>query len=132
MFDLKTRVLIVDDMSTMRKLVTKSCKDIGFADFTEAPDGAKAWEALVAANPPIGLVISDWNMPNCSGLDFLKQVRADARYAKLPFVLLTAEAEQSQVVEAVKAGVTNYIVKPFTTETLKQKLEAAHAKVLKG
>ncbi len=129
MFDLKFRVLIVDDMLTMRKLVTKACKDIGFSDFTEAADGNLAWEKLTTAMPAINLIISDWNMPNCSGLDFLKKVRSDAKYAKLPFLLLTAEAEQKQVVEAIQAGVTGYIVKPFTTDTLKEKLEGAHKKV---
>jgi two-component system chemotaxis response regulator CheY len=129
MFDLKMRVLVVDDMMTMRKLVTKCCKEIGFTDFVEAADGALAFAELEKANPPIGLVISDWNMPNLTGLDFLKKVRADARFKALPFVLVTAEAEQSQVVEAVKAGVTNYVVKPFTAQILKEKLEAAHKRI---
>lgn len=129
MFDPKTRILVVDDMMTMRKLVIKCCKDIGFSDFVEAADGALAWEALKNASPAIGLVISDWNMPNTSGLEFLKKVRADATFGKLPFVLVTAEAEQHQVVEAVKAGVSNYVVKPFTAQILKEKLEAVHKKV---
>lgn len=132
MFDLKSRLLIVDDMLTMRKIVVKSCRELGFSDFTEAEDGNAAWEKLISASPAINLIISDWNMPNCTGLDFLKKVRQDPKYAKLPFVLLTAEAEASQVKEAVMAGVTNYIVKPFTVPTLKEKLEAAHARFLKG
>ena len=103
-------------MLTMRKLVKKVCAEIGFADVTEAADGALAWDVLNATTPPIQLVISDWNMPNMSGLDFLKKVRADAKWAKLPFLLVTAEAEQKQVVEAVKAGVTNYVVKPFSAD----------------
>lgn len=129
MFDLKTKVLIVDDMMTMRKLVSKVCKEIGFTDLSEAADGALAWKALQDANGAIGLVISDWNMPNCSGLDLLKRVRGDATYAKLPFVMVTAEAEQHQIVEAVKAGVSNYVVKPFTSDILKEKLEAVHKKI---
>lgn len=129
MFDPKTRVLIVDDMMTMRKIVAKACKDIGFTDLTEAADGQKAWEALQGANPDIGLVISDWNMPNCTGIDLLKRVRADSRYKNLPFVLLTAESEGHQVAEAVKAGVDNYIVKPFTPDLLQKKLEETHKKV---
>lgn len=128
MYDLNTRVLIVDDMLTMRKLVQKVLKDIGFTNFVEATDGAKAWEAFSSASPPIGLVISDWNMPNCSGLDFLKRVRADGRFAKTPFYLVTAESEMSQVVEAVKAGVSGYIVKPFDMVTLKGKLEEGSKK----
>ena len=130
MFDPKTRILVVDDMLTMRKIVTKVCKEIGFEDLTLAEDGAKGFSALEAAAPPIGLIISDWNMPNLSGLDFLRKVRADARFSKLPFVMVTAEAEQHQVVEAIKAGVSNYVVKPFTPDQLKEKLEAAHKKFL--
>jgi two-component system chemotaxis response regulator CheY len=132
MFDLKTRILIVDDMMTMRKLVIKSCKDLGFSDFTEAADGKLAWEAITHANPPIGLIISDWNMPNCSGVDLLKSVRADSRTKHIPFIMVTAESEKAQVIEAVQAGVTNYVVKPFTTDHLKEKLEAAHKKMAGG
>lgn len=126
MFDPKTRVLVIDDMMTMRKIVAKACKDIGFTDIIEAADGVKGWEALTNAEPPVGLVISDWNMPNCTGLDLLKRVRADGRYAKLPFVLLTAESEGHQVAEAVKSGVDSYIVKPFTPDLLQKKLEETH------
>ncbi len=75
------------------------------------------------------LIISDWNMPNCTGLEFLKKVRADARFGKLPFVMLTAEAEASQVKEALTSGATNYILKPFSADILKQKLEITHKKV---
>ena len=126
MFDKATRVMVVDDMLTMRKIVSKTLKELGFTDLTEAADGQKAWEAVQAANPPIGLIVSDWNMPNCTGLDLLKRIRADGRFKHTPFVLLTAESESHQVMEAVKAGVDNYIVKPFTAETLKTKLEEAH------
>jgi len=119
----------VDDMMTMRKLVIKNCKELGFSDITEAEDGAKAWEAVDKASPPFGLIISDWNMPNTTGLDFLKRVRADSRFVKLPFVMVTAEAEQHQVVEALKAGVSNYVVKPFTAQSLREKIEAVHRKI---
>ena len=129
MFDPKTRILVVDDMMTMRKLVSKVCKDLGFSDLTEAADGILAWEAITNASPAFGLVISDWNMPNCSGLDLLKRVRADSRFAKLPFVMVTAEAEQHQIIEAVKSGVSNYVIKPFTGDILKEKLEAVHKKI---
>lgn len=128
MFDPKTRILVVDDMMTMRRLVMKALKDLGFSDFTEAADGALAWQALHSSNPPFGLVVSDWNMPNCTGLDLLKRVRGDSRFAQLPFVLLTAESEQGQILEAVKARVSGYIVKPFNAQSLKEKLEAAHKK----
>lgn len=129
MFDLKTKVLVVDDMLTMRKIVTKNLKELGFTDIIDAADGNLAWTALESSPAPVGLVISDWNMPNCTGLELLKKVRADARFAKLPFVMLTAEAEASQVKEAVLAGATNYILKPFAADTLKVKLEQAHKKV---
>jgi two-component system chemotaxis response regulator CheY len=128
MFDLNTRVLIIDDMTTMRKIVSKACKDIGFTDIVEAVDGVKGWEALSSSTPPVGLIISDWNMPNCTGIDLLRRVRADSRFAKLPFILLTAESEGHQVAEAVKAGVDNYIVKPFTPDLLQKKLDETHKK----
>lgn len=128
MFDFKTHILVVDDMKTMRKLVMKACKDIGFQNFTEARDGAEAWEVLSAPNSSIGLVISDWNMPNSTGLDLLKRVRGSSTLGSLPFILLTAESEASQVQEALRAGVDNYIIKPFTTDSLRQKVEQVHKK----
>ena len=128
MFDLKTRVLVVDDMMTMRKIVSKILKEIGFTDITEAGDGAQAWTALTSAEKPIGLIISDWNMPNLSGLEFLKKVRAEQQYKKVPFLLVTAEAEQHQVAEAVRAGVDQYVVKPFNHESLRAKMEMVHKK----
>jgi two-component system, chemotaxis family, chemotaxis protein CheY len=128
MFDPKTRVLVVDDMMTMRKLMMKVCTDLGFTDILEAPDGEKAWSLINTEPKPIGLVISDWNMPHLTGLDLLKRVRMDKRYSNMPFLLVTAESEASQVTEAAKAGVDNYIVKPFNAETLTQKLEAIHKK----
>ena len=132
MFDPKTRVLVVDDMMTMRKLVSKACKEIGFTDILEAPDGAQAWTLISEANPPIGLIISDWNMPNTTGLDLLKRVRSDSRHGKTPFILVTAESEQSQIVEAAKAGVSQYVVKPFTTQALRDKIESVHQKIMAG
>ncbi|HMN68509.1 MAG TPA: response regulator, partial [Bdellovibrionales bacterium] len=113
MFDAKTKILIVDDMSTMRRLVKKACVGLGFSNIEEAEDGQKAWEKLQAAGD-FQLIISDWNMPNCTGLEFLKKVRADSKFKKMPFVLLTAEAEASQMAEAIQLGVSNYIVKPLT------------------
>ena len=127
MFSTDLKVLIVDDMLTMRKIVTKSCRDLGFKNFVEAADGALAWKTL-NENPDVGLIISDWNMPNMSGLDFLKRVRADSKFAPLPFVLLTAESELEQVKTAVAAGVDNYIVKPFTPSVLQQKLDHVYQK----
>ena len=127
MFDFNTIVLVVDDMTTMRKIVQKALKEIGFSNFVEARMGKKAWEVLNDSPVPVGLVISIGICRMRVGL--LKRVRADGRYKGLPFVLLTAESELEQVKEAVLAGVDNYIVKPFTPAMLKQKLEETHKKV---
>lgn len=126
MFDVKTKVLVVDDMLTMRKIVTKILRDLGFTDISEAYDGADAWDKAQTGN--FGLIISDWNMPNCTGLEFLKKVRADDKLAKTPFLLVTAEAEGHQVAEAIRSGVDQYVVKPFSQDGLKVKLESAHKK----
>lgn len=121
------KVLVVDDMSTMRKLVIKALRDMGTTNVTEAADGALAWEAFSSAQPAFDLIISDWNMPNTTGLEFLKRVRADSRFKQIPFILLTAETEASQVQEALKAGVSNYLVKPFSGDGLRQKIVATLA-----
>jgi two-component system chemotaxis response regulator CheY len=115
-------------MKTMRLLVQKSCKELGFSNFIQAEDGAKGWEAIQAAGGTVGLVISDWNMPNCTGLDLLKRLRADSRFKNTPFMLLTAESESSQVATAVQAGVDNYMIKPFTTQILHEKMEQVYKK----
>lgn len=128
MFSPSTKILIIDDMRTMRKIVTKALKDLGFENITESEDGAKGWAALTTVDANFGLVVSDWNMPNCTGIDLLKRVRGDSRFTKLPFVLVTAESERSQVVEAITLGVSAYVVKPFDTESLRTKLDEAHKK----
>ncbi len=128
MFNPNTPVLVVDDMSTMRKIVSKILRDLGFTNITEAADGNLAWEAISSAQAPIGLIISDWNMPNCTGLDLLRRVRADKSMGRIPFILVTAEAEQHQVAEAVKSGVDQYVVKPFSKDALQAKLEMVHKK----
>lgn len=128
MFLPNTKILIVDDMMTMRKLVTKVCKELGFSDFTEATDGAVAWQLISSSPQPFGLVISDWNMPQCTGLDLLKRTRSDSRFSQLPFVMVTAEAEQHQIMEAVQSGVSGYVIKPFTADMLKEKLAAVYQK----
>jgi two-component system chemotaxis response regulator CheY len=122
MFKPETRILIVDDMMTMRKLVKKSLTALGFSNFEEAADGQQAWVKL-NQEPRFDLVISDWNMPNCTGIELLKKVRSDTQLRSTTFVLLTAEAETHQVKEALQLGVDNYVIKPFTTESLKEKLE---------
>lgn len=125
MFALGSRILVVDDMSTMRKLVIKALKEIGFYNVIEAPDGGKGWDALISASPKVDVVISDWTMPVCTGVEFLKKVRADQRFKGLPFIMLTAESEKQQVVTALSAGVSAYVIKPFNAETLKEQLERA-------
>ena len=129
MFDLNIPILVVDDMMTMRKIVVKTCQGIGFKNIQEAADGAKAWEIISSSKPAIGLVISDWNMPNCSGLELLKRVRGDSRFKSMPFMLVTAETEKTQIIEAMKAGVSGYVLKPFTKETLTAQLEDVHKKI---
>lgn len=128
MFPPSTKVLILDDMMTMRKIVTRTLKEMGFVDILEAADGNQGWELLSTLNPPVQLIISDWNMPNCTGLDLLKKVRGDARYQKVPFILLTAESESHQVAQALQLGVSGYIIKPFTADSIRQKLEQIHKK----
>ena len=127
MFDPTIKILVVDDMMTMRKLVKKSLNQMGYTSVEEAADGQLAW-AKLNEMPDVRLIVSDWNMPNCTGLELLKRVRSDTRFRELPFVLLTAESEGAQVKEALLAGVDNYVLKPFTFESLKEKLEQVYKK----
>lgn len=115
------KILIVDDFATMRKVIRNLLKQGGFENVAEAEDGAAALKLL--KSQPVDFVISDWNMPNMSGLELLKAVRADEELKELPFLMVTAEALKDNVVAAVKAGVSNYIVKPFTAEVLNEKIE---------
>ncbi len=120
------KTLVVDDMATMRKIIKRMLTQIGFTNLEEAEDGKPAWEKILAAQErgdPYQFIVSDWNMPDMSGLDLLKHMREDERFKSTPFLMITAEAEQSNVVIAVKAGVSNFIVKPFSQETLKEKLD---------
>ena len=125
-------ILIVDDFSTMRRIVKGCLKELGFNNITEAEDGKIALDKLKNGGHSFKLVISDWNMPNCTGLEFLKRVRADSRFKNLPFLLLTAEGEAEQVKEAILAGVDGYVLKPFTHESLTQKLEQTYKKRVSG
>lgn len=127
MFSADTKILIVDDMLTMRKIVSKALKNLGFTDITEAKNGVEAWQTLQEGG--FQLIVSDWNMPECTGIELLEKVRGDGDLGSLPFVLLTAEAETQQVQEALQKGVDNYIVKPFSPDTLRQKLEQTYGKV---
>lgn len=129
MFAPNTKILVVDDMAMMRKIVTKVLKELGFSDISEASDGAIAWQMISEAKPQFGLVVSDWNMPQTTGLDLLKRVRVDSRFSATPFVLVTAEAEQHQIIEALQAKVSGYVVKPFTPDILKAKLEDVYSRL---
>jgi len=127
MFNVGLKVLVVDDFPTMRRIIKNLLKQIGFENIDEAEDGVQALGKLRGGN--YGLVVSDWNMPNMEGIDLLRNVRQEAGPLKdVPFLMVTAEAEKEKVIEAIKAGVDNYIVKPFTAETLKEKLEKIAAK----
>ncbi|OPY05892.1 MAG: Chemotaxis protein CheY [Syntrophus sp. PtaB.Bin001] len=119
--DKNIKILIVDDFATMRKVIRNLLKQVGYENIVEAEDGAIALRTLKAQK--VDFVISDWNMPNMSGLELLKAVRADSELTKTPFLMVTAEALQDNVIAAVKAGVSNYIVKPFTAEVLNSKIE---------
>ncbi len=125
-FDPKQKILIIDDMNTMRKIIKNMLGKMGCVDIHEADDGAPAWEMIQQAHEsgqPFQFIVSDWNMPGMSGLDLLKNLRADERFKSLPFLMVTAEAEQANVIIAVKAGVSNFIVKPFSIVTLKEKID---------
>ncbi|GEQ97092.1 response regulator [Iodidimonas gelatinilytica] len=115
-------ILIVDDYKTMLRIVRNLLKQLGFDNVDEATDGSQALEKLRSKN--YGLVISDWNMEPMTGYELLKEVRADAQLKALPFIMVTAESKTDNVIAAKKAGVNNYIVKPFNAATLKQKLSA--------
>jgi two-component system, chemotaxis family, chemotaxis protein CheY len=119
--DKSINVLIVDDYRTMLRIIRNLLKQLEFDNVEEATDGTEALAKLRAGN--FGLVISDWNMQPMTGLDLLKEVRADARLKSTPFIMITAESKTENVVAAKQAGVSNYIVKPFNAETLREKIE---------
>ena len=115
------QILAVDDQAAMRGIMKTLLGELGFSSVTLANDGDEAFAALKKGN--YGLVISDWNMPNMSGIELLKAIRSDAEMGSLPVLLVTGEAKKDQIVEAAKLGVNGYVVKPFTASTLKEKLE---------
>ena len=114
------RILIVDDFSTMRRIVKNLLNDLGFTNTAEADDGTTALVELQKAK--FDLVVTDWNMPGMPGIDLLKAIRADESLAKIPVLMVTAEAKREQIIEAAQAGVNGYIIKPFTAQTLEEKL----------
>ena len=115
------KFLVVDDFSTMRRIIKNLLHDLGYAHVTEADDGTTALPILKGGG--VDFLITDWNMPGMPGLELLKQVRADPKLAKLPVLMLTAEAKREQIVEAAQAGVNGYVIKPFTAATLKEKID---------
>ncbi len=119
--NLAMKILIVDDFATMRRILKNILKQIGFTNIIEADDGATAVEELKKTK--VDLIISDWNMPKMTGIDLLKHVRANEEYKNLPFLMVTAEAQKQNVIDAVQAGVSNYVVKPFTAEAISEKLQ---------
>lgn len=114
-------ILVVDDFSTMRRIIKNLLHDLGYAKVSEADDGNTALPMLKGGG--FDFLISDWNMPGMSGLELLKQVRADDKLKKMPVLMLTAEAKREQIVEAAQAGVSGYVIKPFTAVTLKEKID---------
>jgi two-component system chemotaxis response regulator CheY len=124
--NLKMHVLVVDDFATMRKIIRNILKQVGFEHIHEADDGTTALPILRDEN--IGLVVTDWNMPNMSGLELLQKIRGNIKTQNIPVIMVTAEGQKENIIAAVKAGVDNYIVKPFTAETLKEKLDAVFKK----
>ncbi|MEO5864454.1 MAG: chemotaxis response regulator CheY [Nitrospiraceae bacterium] len=114
------KILVVDDMSTMRRIVKNILKQLGFINVEEAEDGQEGLNKLKEGG--FGFVVSDWNMPVMTGIEMLRAIRADEAIKAIPVLMVTAEAQQENLIEAVKAGVSNYIVKPFTAETLQEKI----------
>ncbi len=119
--DPNMRVLIVDDFSTMRRIVRNILRQLGFNNVVEADDGTTAWDTI--NREKIDFIVSDWNMPKMTGIELLRKVRSSEQYADTPFLMVTAEAQQENIIEAVQAKVSNYIVKPFTADTMKQKID---------
>ncbi|RMG29713.1 MAG: chemotaxis protein CheY [Gammaproteobacteria bacterium] len=119
--DTNMKILIVDDFSTMRRIIKNLLRDLGFNNTHEADDGNTALPMLQSGN--FDFLITDWNMPGMTGIELLKAVRSDPKLAHLPVLMVTAEAKKDQIIEAAQAGVNGYIVKPFTAQTLKEKID---------
>jgi len=117
------KVLVVDDSSTMRRIIKNTLSRLEYEDVLEGENGAEGW-MILNQNPSIGMLITDWNMPEMNGLELVKKVRADSRFTDLPIIMVTTEGGKTEVITALKAGVNNYIVKPFTPQVLKEKLAA--------
>jgi len=123
------KILVVDDSSTMRRIIKNSLVNLGYKELLEAEDGVGAWEIMLKEE--VGVLVTDWNMPNMNGFELVLKVRAEQRYAETPIIMVTTEGGKMEVIKALKAGVNNYIVKPFTPQVLKEKLEAVLGHTLK-
>ncbi len=117
------RILVVDDSSTMRRIIINTLNKIGYSDYAEASNGREGCEKLAADS--FDLIITDWNMPEMSGVDFIRAVRANDQTKHLPVIMVTTNAAQGDIVQALDAGVNNYVVKPFTPDTIKERIQAA-------
>jgi two-component system chemotaxis response regulator CheY len=122
MADANLKILVVDDFSTMRRIVRNLLKELGFINVHEAEDGVDALKQLRSDNS-FQFVVSDWNMPNMTGIELLRTIRADASLKHLPVLMVTAEAKRENIIEAAQAGANGYVVKPFTAATLDEKLK---------
>lgn len=125
--DLNMKILVVDDFSTMRRIIKNLLKELGFSNIEEADDGTTALPML--KNGKFDFLVTDWNMPGMTGIDLLKAVRADSALANLPVLMVTAEAKREQIIMAAQAGVNGYIVKPFNGPTLKEKIDKIFERV---
>jgi len=121
------KILIVDDFSTMRRIIKNLLRDLGYTNTHEADDGNSALPMLKGGD--FDFLVTDWNMPGMTGIDLLKEIRADAQLASLPTLMVTAEAKRDQIIEAAQAGVNGYVVKPFTAQVLKEKIEKIFERV---
>ncbi len=130
MANLNTKFLVVDDFSTMRRIVRNLLKDLGYTNVDEAEDGVMGLAKLKSGG--FEFVISDWNMPNMDGLTMLQHIRADAELSKLPVLMVTAEAKKENIIAAAQAGANGYVVKPFTAATLDEKLAKIFEKMEKA
>jgi len=125
--DKNMKILVVDDFSTMRRIIKNLLRDLGFTNTHEADDGNTALPMLQAGN--FDFLVTDWNMPGMTGIELLKAVRADGNLVKLPVLMVTAESKREQIVEAAQAGVNGYVVKPFTAVTLEEKISKIFERV---
>ncbi len=121
------KILIVDDFSTMRRIIKNLLRDLGFTNTHEADDGSTALPMLKSGD--FDFLVTDWNMPGMSGIELLKEVRSDGKLAALPVLMVTAEAKRDQIIEAAQAGVNGYVVKPFTAQVLKEKIDKIFERV---